>query len=82
MGLLENVVSGAIGYGLASANKSNALTELIDQKIGSRNRNRTLRDVVDEYARSKGIYTQDNKLARELHKLAEMYEEYDYNKQY
>ena len=82
MGLFENVVSGVVGYGIASARKSNALTELIDQKINSRNNNKTLRDVVEEYAKSRGIYTQNNQLAYELHKIAEQYEEYDYDKQY
>ena len=82
MGLLENVISGAVGYGIASARKSNALTELIDQKINSHNRNRTLRDLIEEYAKSRGIYTQNNQLAHELHKLAEQYEEYDYDRYY
>ena len=79
MGLFENVVSGVVGYGIASARKSNALTELIDQKINSRNNNKTLRDVVEEYAKSRGVYTQNNQIAYELHKLAEQYEEYDYD---
>ena len=70
MGLFENVVSGVVGYGIASARKSNALTELIDQKINSRNNNKTLRDVVEEYAKSRGVYTQNNQIAYELHKLA------------
>ena len=82
MGLLGNVVSGAIGYGIASAQKSNPLTELIDQKINSHNRNKTLRDLIEEYAKSRGIYTQNNQLAYELHKLAEQYEEYDYDRYY
>ena len=82
MGLFENVVSGVVGYGIASARKSNALTELIDQKINSRNSNKTLRDVVEEYAKSRGIYTQNNQIAYELHKLAEQYEEYDYDRYY
>lgn len=82
MGLFENVVSGVVGYGIASARKSNALTELIDQKINSSNRNKTLRDVVEEYAKSRGIYTQNNQIAYELHKLAEQYEEYDYDRYY
>lgn len=82
MGLFENVVSGVVGYGIASARKSNALTELIDQKINSNNRNKTLRDVVEEYAKSRGIYTQNNQIAYELHKLADQYEEYDYDRYY
>jgi FKBP-type peptidyl-prolyl cis-trans isomerase (trigger factor) len=55
---------------------------LIDQKINSRNNNKTLRDVVEEYAKSRGIYTQNNQIAHELHKLAEQYEEYDYDRYY
>ena len=82
MGLFENVVSGVVGYGIASARKSNALTELIDQKINSNNRNKTLRGVVEEYAKSRGIYTQNNQIAYELHKLAEQYDEYDYDRYY
>ena len=82
MGLFENVVSGVVGYGIASARKSNALTELIDQKINSRNNNKTLRDVVEEYTKSRGVYTQNNQIAYELHKLAEQYEEYDYDRYY
>ena len=84
MGLLGNVVSGAIGYGIASAQKSNSLTELIDQKIG-RNGNgggKSIRDVVEEYAKAHGIYTQNNAFAHELQKLADQYKEYDYDRHY
>ena len=82
MVLLSNVVSGAIGYGVASARKSNALTELIDQKVRTNSNSKTLRDLVEEYAKSRGIYTQNNQLAHELHKLADQYEEYDYDRYY
>ena len=81
-GLLENVISGAIGYGLASAQKSNALTELIDQKIGHVNNNKSIRDVVEDYAKAHGIYTQNNAFAHELQKLADQYKEYDYERRY
>lgn len=82
MGLLSNVVSGAIGYGISEASKSHNLRDLIDQKIGSHNQKKSLRDLVEEYAKSRGIYTQNNQLAHELHKLAEQYEEYDYDRHY
>ena len=81
-GLLENVISGAIGYGIASAQKSNALTELIDQKIGHVNNNKSIRDVVEDYAKAHGIYTQNNAFAHELQKLADQYKEYDYERRY
>lgn len=79
MGFIDNVISGAVGYGIASASKSNPLTELIDQKINSHKHNRTLRDVVNDYAKSIGVYTSNNEFAHELHKIAAQYESYDYN---
>ena len=84
MGLLGNVVSGAIGYGIASAQKSNPLTELIDQKIGHNGNGgrKSIRDIVEEYAKAHGIYTQNNAFAYELQKLADQYKEYDYDRRY
>lgn len=84
MGLLGNVVSGAIGYGISEASKSHHLRDLIDQKIG-RNGNgcgKSIRDVVEEYAKAHGIYTQNNAFAHELQKLADQYKEYDYDRRY
>ena len=39
-------------------------------------------NLIDEYARQRGIYTQDNKLAHRLHQIATQYEEYNYENMY
>lgn len=84
MGLLGNVVSGAIGYGISEASKSHPLRDLIDQKIGHNENGggKSIRDVVEEYAKAHGIYTQNNAFAHELQKLADQYKEYDYDRRY
>ena len=84
MGLLGNVVSGAIGYGISEASKSHPLRDLIDQKIGHNGNGggKSIRDVVEEYAKTHGIYTQNNAFAHELQKLADQYKEYDYDRRY
>ena len=84
MGLLGNVVSGAIGYGISEASKSHPLRDLIDQKIchNGNGSGKSIRDVVEEYAKAHGIYTQNNAFAHELQKLADQYKEYDYDRRY
>ena len=79
MGFLDGIISGAIGYGISEASKSHPLRDLIDRRITQTKKNNvTLEDIIEEYAKSTGIYTQDNELAHRLHKIARRYEEYNY----
>lgn len=76
MGLLSNVVSGAIGYGISEASKSHPVRDYLDSKF-SANR-RSLESIIEDYAHSLDIYTFDNDFARELHRIARQYEGYGY----
>ena len=82
MGLISNLISGAIGYGISEGSKSHPLRDLIDEKINSSKPEKTLRDIITEYAQAHGIYTNDNHFAHELHLLAEEYEDFDYDMHY
>ena len=82
MGLLDNFLAGAIGYGISEASKSHPLRDLIDERINRSKQKVTLEDLIDDYARQRGIYNQDNKLAHRLHQIATRYEEYDYEDLY
>jgi len=79
MGLLEKIISGAIGYGISEVSKSHPVRDAInnhyDQKI-------SLEDLIDEYARRYEIYTVKNEFAHHLHQIAKKYEEYDYDEVY
>ena len=79
MNLIEDIIAGAIGCGIASAKDSKAIADLIDNNV----KRMTLEDIIDNYAkRHLDIYTCDNKFAHRLHTIAKKYEEYDYDKVY
>ena len=82
MGLIEELLAGAAGYAVSEASKSHPLRDIIDERINRSKQKVTLEDLIDEYARQRGIYTQDNKLAHRLHQIATRYEEYDYENLY
>jgi len=82
MGLLENVIAGATGYAISEMSKSHPLRDAIDERINRSKQEVTLEDLIDEYARQHGIYTQDNNLAHHLHMIATRFEEYDYEDLY
>ena len=82
MGLIEELLAGAAGYAVSEASKSHPLRDIIDERINRTKQKVTLEDLIDEYARQRGIYTQDNKLAQRLHQIATRYEEYDYEDLY
>lgn len=82
MGLLENFLSGAIGYGISEASKSHPLRDAIDERLNRSKQKVSLEDLIDEYARRYEIYTQKNEFAHRLHQIAERYEEYDYDEVY
>ena len=79
MNLLEDIIAGAIGYGIASSKKSKVVADVIDNTF----RHLTLEDLVDNYAqRHLDAYGYNNDLAHRLHKIARKYEDYDYDKFY
>ena len=82
MGIIEDILAGATGYVVSEASKSHPLRDIIDERINRTKQKVTLEDLIDEYARQRGIYTQDNKLAHRLHQIATRYEEYDYEDLY
>ena len=82
MGIIDNILAGAAGYAVSEASKSHPLRDIIDERINRTKQKVTLEDLIDEYARQRGIYTQDNKLAHRLHQIATQYEEYNYENMY
>ena len=77
--LLENLVAGAVGYGIASAKDSKVVGDIIDNNITSK----SLEDIIENYARRHlDIYTCDNNFAHRLHQIAKKYEEYNYSEVY
>ena len=82
MGIIDNILAGAAGYAVSEASKSHPLRDAIDERINRSKQKMTLEDLIDEYARQRGIYTQDNKLAYRLHQIAIRYEEYNYEDLY
>ena len=82
MGLIENMIAGATGYVVSEVSKSHPLRDAIDERLNRSKQKVSLEDLIEEYAKSRGIYTQNNQLAHELHKLAERYEEYNYEDVY
>lgn len=82
MGLLDNIISGAIGYGISEMSKSHPLRDAIDERFNRSKQKVSLEDLIDEYARRYEIYTRKNEFAHYLHQIAERYEEYDYEKVY
>lgn len=61
MGLIENLLAGATGYAVSEMSRSHTLRDAIDERINRSKQKVTLLDLIDEYARQHGIYTQDNK---------------------
>ena len=82
MGIIDNLLAGAAGYAVYAASKSHPLRDAIDERINRSKQKVTLEDLIDGYARQRGIYTQDNKLAHRLHQIATQYEEYNYENMY
>lgn len=82
MGLIEDLVAGAIGYGISEASKSHPLRDAINERFSRSKEKISLEDLIDEYARRFEIYTQRNEFAHRLHQIAERYEEYDYEEVY
>ena len=79
MGIVKDIVAGAIGYGIASAKDSKVIGDIIDNNI----KHLTLEELVDNYAqRHLDIYSCDNRLAHRLHTIAKKYEEFDYDSVY
>ena len=79
MGMLEDLIAGAIGYGIASSQKSKVVADIIDNTF----KHLTLEELVENYAhRHLDVYGYDNKLAHRLHKIAQKYEDYDYDRVY
>ena len=82
MGLIEDLVAGAIGYGISEASKSHPLRDAINERFSRSKEKISLEDLIDEYARRYEIYTSKNEFAHRLHQIAERYEEYDYEEVY
>ena len=82
MSLIEDLLAGAIGYGISEASKSHPLRDAIDDRFNRSKQKVSLEDLIDEYARRYDIYTQKNEFAHQLHQIAERYEEYDYEEVY
>ena len=82
MGLIEELLAATAGYTFSELSKSHPLRDAIDERINRSKQKVTLENLIDEYARQRGIYTQDNKLAHRLHQIATRYEEYDYEEVY
>ena len=79
MGMLEDLIAGAIGYGIASSQKSKVVADIIDNTF----RHLTLEELIENYAqRHLDVYGYDNKLAHRLHNIAKKYEDYDYDRFY
>jgi hypothetical protein len=81
MGLLENVIAGAAGYAVSEVSKSHPVRDIVNEKLG-KNSNKTIEDVVKEFAASQNIYTNNNEFARKLHILGRYFEGYDYEDLY
>ena len=82
MGLIEELLAATAGYTFSELSKSHPLRDAIDERINRSKQKVTLENLIDEYARQRGIYNQDNKLAHRLHQIATQYEEYDYEDLY
>lgn len=76
MGILGNVVSGAIGYAISEASDSHPVRDFCDRNFS----NKSLEDMIRDYAKTRcNIYTYDNNFAKQLHDIARSFEEYNYN---
>lgn len=82
MGLLDNFIAGAVGYGISEMSKSHPLRDVIDERINRSKPKVSLEELIREYTKQYEIYTRRNEFAYHLHKIAEQYEEYDYDEMY
>ena len=82
MGLIEELIAGAIGYGISEASKSHPLRDAINERFSRSKEKISLDDLIDEYARRYEIYTSKNEFAHHLHQIARRYEEYNYDNIY
>lgn len=83
MGLLENAISGAIGYTISQAGQSTKLRDLIDQHLGKDKVNQeTLRSLIAKYAKEHGVYASNDEFANELHRIAGTYESHCYEEKF
>ena len=78
MGLIEDLIAGAIGYGISEASKSHPLRDAINERFSHSKEKISLDDLIEEYARRYEIYTSRNEFAHHLHLIARRYEEYNY----
>ena len=82
MGIIEDILAGAAGYAISEASKSHPLRDAIDERFNRSKQKVSLEDLIDGYVRQRGIFTQKNEFAHQLHQIAERYEEYDYEDVY
>ena len=82
MGLIEEIMAGAIGYGISEASKSHPLRDAINDRFSRSKEKISLDDLIEEYARRYEIYTCKNEFAHHLHQIARRYEEYNYDQVY
>ena len=82
MGLIDDLVAGAIGYGISEASKSHPLRDAINERFARSKEKISLDDLIDQYARRYEIYTSKNEFAYHLHQIARRYEEYNYDDVY
>jgi hypothetical protein len=61
--------------------KSHPIRDYVNEEFG-KNQNKTIEDVVKEFAASQNIYTNNNEFAHKLHMLARYFEDYDYEDLY
>lgn len=73
--LLKDAALCALGYGISEISKSHPVKDFVDNTFTKK---KTLDEVIEDYARSRGIYTDSNEFAHQLHKIAEKYEQYNY----
>ena len=82
MGIIENLLAGAVGYGISEVSKSHPVRDAINEHFSRSKEKISLEDLIAEYAKRYEIYTQKNEFAHHLHQIAKKYEEYDYDRIY
>jgi peptidyl-tRNA hydrolase len=81
MGILKDIAIGGLAYGASELSKSHPVRDYVNEKFG-KDQNKTIEDVVKEFAASQNIYTNNNEFAHKLHMLARYFEGYDYEDLY
>lgn len=79
MSTIKSLLAGAIGYGISEVSKSHPVRDAINNRYDKKV---SLEELIAEYAKRYEIYTTKNEFAHQLHKIAEKYEEYNYNEIY